>query len=92
MSKEAEIFLYNKGVKNKDLKTLRLTSRVEDGTLAEWMQSYADQYHKAQLEKMMPSDEEILKHSRKETKEIGAIVTVAYTSGAKWLKQKLLNK
>ena len=35
-------------------------------------------YHKAQLEKMMPSDEEL--------------ENIHQFNGAKWLKQKLLNK
>ena len=38
----AEEFLRSKGI-SADLKTLRLTTRVEDGLIVDWMDEYANQ-------------------------------------------------
>lgn len=48
MSKAAEEYLISKGVV-RDFKTLRLTSRMEDGILVKWMQEFADQHHQSEV-------------------------------------------
>jgi hypothetical protein len=48
----AKEFLRSKGI-SADLKTLRLTTRVEDGLIVDWMDEYANQRVIEELEKFI---------------------------------------
>lgn len=49
---EAKKYLRSKGI-SADLKTLRLTTRVEDGLIVDWMDEYANQRVIEELEKFI---------------------------------------
>jgi hypothetical protein len=59
----------------------------------EQMMNFAEAYHKAKLEEMMPSDEEIEKelNTHKESELKYDYDMEKRQEGAKWLKKKLLN-